>query len=124
MRAYILLLVLAFGFGSNTCGHGTNDASLKSGNKPDSVRKGEHATAQSDTIASRVEGVDFATQIRPMLEARCRPCHFAGGTVYQRLPFDRPETITTLGTKLFTRIKDEKEQRLVAAFLSQQSAGH
>jgi hypothetical protein len=39
--------------------------------------------------------------------------------MYQRLPFDRPETIKTLGTKLFTRLKDESEQRLIREFLSQ-----
>jgi len=64
--------------------------------------------------------VDFATQVRPILESRCTPCHFAGGKMYERLPFDRPETIKTLGTKLFTRIKDENEQRLIREFLSQE----
>src|SRR6266853_1060848 len=64
--------------------------------------------------------IDFATQIRPILEARCQPCHFSGGKVYQRMPFDRPETIKTLVTKLFTRIKDEKEQALIREFLAHQ----
>ena len=63
--------------------------------------------------------IDFATQIRPILEARCQPCHFSGGKVYQRMPFDRPETIKTLGTKLFTRIKDEKERQIIREFLAQ-----
>ena len=54
--------------------------------------------------------VDFATQVRPILESGCTPCHFAGGTLYQRLPFDRPETIKTLGAKLFTRLKDENDR--------------
>jgi hypothetical protein len=63
--------------------------------------------------------IDFATQIRPILEARCQPCHFSGGKVYQRMPFDRPETIKTLGTKLFTRIKDERERQIIREFLSQ-----
>ena len=63
--------------------------------------------------------VDFATQIKPILQARCQPCHFSGGKVYDRMPFDRPETIKTLGTKLFTRIKDEKEQQLIRDFLAQ-----
>jgi hypothetical protein len=63
--------------------------------------------------------VDFATQIRPLLEAKCQPCHFSGGKVYQRMPFDRPETIKTLGTKLFTRIKDENDRQLIRDFLSQ-----
>ena len=69
--------------------------------------------------------VDFTTHVRPLLESRCTPCHFPGGTMYQRLPFDRPETINTLGTKLFTRIKDEKERRLIRDFLAQQAEpGH
>jgi len=68
------------------------------------------------------EKVDFARQVKPILEARCQPCHFSGGTMYQRLPFDQPKTIITLGTKLFTRIKDEQEQHLIREFLAQQSA--
>jgi len=39
--------------------------------------------------------------------------------MYARLPFDRPETIKSLGTKLFTRIKGEKEQQLIKEFLAQ-----
>jgi hypothetical protein len=65
--------------------------------------------------------VSFEDQIRPLLEAKCRPCHFAGGKMYARLPFDRPQTITTLGEKLFTRIRDEKEQRLLRSFLAQEA---
>ena len=64
--------------------------------------------------------VDFSTQIKPLLEAKCQPCHFSGGKVYAKMPFDRPETIKTLGTKLFTRIKDENERRLIRDFLAQE----
>jgi len=63
--------------------------------------------------------IDFATQIRPILEARCQPCHFNGGKVYHRMPFDRPETIKALGTKLFTRIRDENERQLIRQFLAE-----
>jgi hypothetical protein len=62
---------------------------------------------------------DFDADIKPIFQARCQPCHFQGGQVYAKLPFDKPATITKLGTKLFTRIKDEKEQRLIREFLSQ-----
>ena len=41
--------------------------------------------------------------------------------MYERLPFDRAQTIKTLGAKLFTRIKDEKEQSLIREFLKQQA---
>ena len=64
--------------------------------------------------------VDFTTQIKPIFEARCQPCHFSGGKVYAQMPFDRPETIKTMGTKLFTRIKDENERRLIRDFLAQE----
>jgi hypothetical protein len=60
----------------------------------------------------------FTTSVRPILERRCQPCHFPGGKMYERLPFDRPETIVKLGTKLFTRIKDEKDRDVIRKFLS------
>jgi hypothetical protein len=63
--------------------------------------------------------VDFATQIKPLLDPKCQPCHFNGGKVYATMPFDRPQTIKTLGTKLFTRIKDENERQLIREFLAQ-----
>ena len=72
-----------------------------------------------ETLIPAVKQPDFDTQIKPIFQARCQPCHFQGGKVYAKLPFDRPETITRLGTKLFTRIKDEKERALLREFLDQ-----
>jgi hypothetical protein len=67
--------------------------------------------------------VDFATQIQPILESHCQPCHFEGGQMYERLPFDRGETVVELGEKLFTRIKDEGERGVIREFLAQEGAG-
>ncbi len=64
--------------------------------------------------------VDFATDIKPVLEQRCRPCHFEGGVMYARLPFDDPKTILKLGTKLFTRIKDDKTREAIRTLIAQQ----
>ena len=72
--------------------------------------------------AAPAKPVDFARDIRPILEGHCQPCHFTGGKMYARMPFDRPQTIVTLGEKLFTRIRDEKEQRLLRSFLAQEAA--
>jgi hypothetical protein len=63
--------------------------------------------------------VDFQAQIRPILEKRCQPCHFAGGKMYARMPFDKPQTIRRLGEKMFTRIRDPKEAALLRSFLVQ-----
>jgi hypothetical protein len=67
--------------------------------------------------------VDFATQVRPILESRCQPCHFPGGKMYDRLPFDRAETVHLLGEKLFTRIKAADDQALIRAFLAEGAGG-
>jgi hypothetical protein len=123
----ILILALALGVGLNTCGRAKPNAASPASKGRANTSITEHDKPSSATLPAKVEPatakIDFATQIRPVLEARCQPCHFAGGKVYQHLPFDREATITTLGTKLFTRLKDENERRLITAFLSQQSSG-
>jgi hypothetical protein len=63
--------------------------------------------------------VDFRRDIQPIFERRCQPCHFPGGKMHARLPFDKAETIKTLGTRLFSRIKKEDERLLIEKFLAQ-----
>jgi hypothetical protein len=74
---------------------------------------------ESTSVAATADKVDFTTHVEPILKSKCQPCHFSGGKVYEKLPFDRPETIKTLGTKLFTRILDENERKVIREFLSQ-----
>ncbi len=78
------------------------------------------AADQANPPAQAAEAgpVVFETQVQPILQ-RCAPCHFEGGQMYDRLPFDDPETIRELGVALFTRIRDENEQAVIRAFLSQ-----
>jgi hypothetical protein len=69
------------------------------------------------TPAVPKKNVDFARDVRPILD-RCQPCHFPGGKMYAKLPFDRAETVDRLGTKLFTRIKKDDEQAIIRAFIA------
>lgn len=107
MRSALLTLALFLAFGFEAC------QLAKSGTPRSLANKSAPAATISTTRKP-----DFTTEIKPIFLARCQPCHFPGGKVYDRLPFDKPETITRLGTKLFTRIKDEKEQRLIRDFLA------
>jgi hypothetical protein len=66
---------------------------------------------------------EFDRDVRPILEKQCRPCHFTGGVMYEKLPFDRAETIRHLGEKLFTRIKAPHEQAAIRAFLKSTADG-
>jgi hypothetical protein len=108
MRTGMLILALILTLGIGMCGRAKRDAL--------SVRSSMFATPAAHAGATKP---DFDKEIKPIFQSRCTPCHFPGGKVYDHLPFDRPETITRLGTKLFTRIKDEKEQHLIREFLAQ-----
>ena len=83
------------------------------------LAKSEPHTVDVATLIPPTTKPNFDTEIKPIFQARCRPCHFQGGKVYDKMPFDKAETIIRLGTKLFTRIKDEKERRLIREFLDQ-----
>jgi len=85
--------------------------------KTNSVSSAQSLSASSSV--SKVKKPDFETEIKPIFQARCQPCHFQGGKVYDKMPFDRPETINRLGAKLFTRIKAEKERQIITEFLAQ-----
>ena len=64
----------------------------------------------------------FHASVEPILKERCTPCHFAGGKMYSKLPFDRPETIVSLGERLFTRIKNEDQRAVIRKFLAEQKS--
>lgn len=70
------------------------------------------------TTKDALPAPDFEKDVRPILEKQCRPCHFEGGVMYEKLPFDRAETVRQLGEQLFTRIRDPQEQATIRAFLS------
>ena len=86
--------------------------------KMNSVSSDAQSFSASSSV-SKVKKPDFETEIKPIFQARCQPCHFQGGKVYDKMPFDRPETINRLDAKLFTRIKEEKERRIITEFLAQ-----
>ena len=62
---------------------------------------------QDNSAASgQAGGVTFRDSIAPLLKEKCAPCHFKGGKVFDRYPFDQYETVRKLGKRLNTRLKD------------------
>jgi hypothetical protein len=79
------------------------------------------STAAASSFTDTKPPIDFDRQVKPIFQSKCMPCHFSGGQMYDKLPFDKPETIRKLGTRLFTRIKDENDRRLIDEFIRQGS---
>jgi hypothetical protein len=59
-------------------------------------------------ISRQTAPPDFKDSIAPLLKRNCTPCHFTGGKMYEKLPFDNYETVSRLGKKLNTRLKGEQ----------------
>jgi len=49
----------------------------------------------------------FAATVRPVLAAKCTPCHEPGGKMYASLPFDKSETIASHREGVLKRLKGD-----------------
>ena len=81
--------------------------------KPFYSLKTNSASLLNDTIS-------FALQIQPILVNHCSPCHFAGGKLYEKLPFDKAVTIVDHEVALLRRFKDENEKVFIQKFVREQ----
>jgi len=63
--------------------------------------------------------IDFVKQVQPVLEKNCSPCHFTGGKMYEKLPFDKDTTFLNHNEAILKRIKEENENAVLKAFVLQ-----
>ena len=84
---------------------------LESSTKKPSGKSSQKAITLHDTI-------HFTRQIQPILVKNCSPCHFTGGKMYERMPFDKDTTIINHETGILKRIKGE-ENLLIKTFIKQ-----
>jgi hypothetical protein len=84
------------------------NSTAEQGRRPENI-----ATVKMDTV-------DFKTQVQPILEKNCSPCHFTGGKMYEKMPFDKGEIIIHHKAAIIKRIKDEKETNLIRQYTTQQ----
>jgi uncharacterized membrane protein len=67
--------------------------------------------------------IHFAQQVQPILVKHCSPCHFTGGKMYMRMPFDKDSTIINHETGILKRIKDKEENLIIKSFVLQNKNG-
>ena len=65
----------------------------------------------------------FSSQVKPIFVKNCSPCHFPGGKMYQRLPFDQDTTIINHETGILIRIKAAEEIKIIKNFIQQNKSG-
>ena len=54
----------------------------------------------------------FVTAIIPVLEDQCEDCHFAGGPMYKKMPFDDFEVVSSLEDALVTQLGGKGRDRV------------
>ena len=80
--------------------------------KPSGIPVSQNTITLKDTI-------HFASQIQPILVKNCSPCHFTGGKMYERMPFDKDTTLINHEKGILKRIKGD-ENTLLGSFIQQQ----
>lgn len=83
-----------------------------------SLMQAARAALPAAPVAARL---DFQKDVLPILEARCNPCHFPGGVMHGRMPFEVEGTSRVLGTRLFTRLKDPGDEAVIRDWLTQEA---
>jgi hypothetical protein len=88
---------------------------LESNTKKPSGKSSQKTITLNDTI-------HFSSEIQPILVKNCSPCHFTGGKMYERMPFDKDTTIIKHEVGILKRIKGE-ENLLIKTFIHQNKKG-
>ena len=64
------------------------------------------------------DSIQFKSTIQPILQKNCSPCHFPGGKMYEKMPFDKGETIIGHEEGALKRFNDKKaDQALIRQFI-------
>ena len=78
------------------------------------------ASPVSSKTTKAKDTASFLQEIEPILVKNCSPCHFPGGKVYTKMPFDAALTIIGLKKdRVLMRIKDEAQKDLVRKYIEQ-----
>jgi hypothetical protein len=88
------------------------------------LRRAEHnPVANKESLLAEIKPIDFDKEIKPIFIKNCSPCHFPGGKMYERLPFDKDTTIINHSAAILKRIKNKDENTLLTKFIDQNKNG-
>jgi len=79
----------------------------------------QQKTKVKNLVSHSSDTINYKTQIQPILQKNCSPCHFTGGKMYVKMPFDKAETIVSHEVGILKRIKNQEETELIRQFILQ-----
>jgi hypothetical protein len=89
-----------------------------------SLRKAGNSSMTRDNPVLNENKIDtnsyrYEKEVLPVLINNCSPCHFPGGKMYERLPFDKDTTIINHGEKILKRIGNDEKKAAIREFILQ-----
>jgi len=78
----------------------------------------------NSTATEKTDTVNYNTEVLPILQKKCTPCHFPGGKMYEKMPFDNRSTILSHEAGVLKRFKDQHESALIKQFIHQHNMGN
>ena len=63
--------------------------------------------------------LDFQKDVLPVLIQNCSPCHFPGGKMYDKLPFDKEATILNNAERILKRVEKDEKKAAIKEFILQ-----
>ena len=83
---------------------------------------GSKQNSESVNISKTItDTVNFKTDVVPILNTKCSPCHFEGGKMYEKMPFDSDVTILNHQAGILKRLKNEPVGTLIRQLIEQQN---
>ena len=61
--------------------------------------------------------LSFENDIMPIFKGKCSPCHFPGGKMYERMPFDKSQTLKTHSEGILRRMKANPDIDKIKKFI-------
>ena len=74
--------------------------------------------------AQVTDTVNYNSEVLPILQKKCTPCHFAGGKMYEKMPFDNSLTILSHEAGVLKRINEQSEAALIKQYIKQRTKGN
>lgn len=74
-----------------------------------------------NTGSLNTDSINYSTEVMPLLQKKCSPCHFTGGKMYAKMPFDNSTTILNHEAGVLKRVNDQPDAALIKEFIQQRN---